>query len=130
MELFLNLAWLLVAGALVYLWVDGGGRGNSNWRSQLIVIALLIAILFPVISMSDDLLAVQNTFEADNYLRRDHLVAPNGGPILPGLAIITAVIFAGFGFGFMGFATPSQLAVVKPQHPEITTICNRPPPTA
>ncbi len=128
MELFLNLAWLLVAGALVYLWLEGGGRGNSHWRSQLIAIAVLIAVLFPVISMSDDLLAVQNTFEADNYLRRDHLVAPRGNPAQPALAMIAAVMFAGFALAFMRFATPSHVTIEEPQRSGITNICNRPPP--
>lgn len=128
MELFLNLAWLLVAGTLVYRWLECGGSNNSNWRPQLIAIAVLIAILFPVISMSDDLLAVQNTFEADNYLRRDHL-APSANPVPPGPAIATAVIFAGFGFGFMRFAAPTRLPVEKPQRSEMTTVSNRPPPS-
>lgn len=128
MELFLNFAWVLVAGTLVFLWLEGRGSSNSNWRPQLIAIAVLIAILFPVISMSDDLLAVQNTFEADNYLRRDHL-APSANPVPPGLAIITAVIFAGFGLGFMRFAVPSRLPVEKPRRSDITTISNRPPPS-
>jgi hypothetical protein len=128
MELFLNLAWVLVAGTLVYRWLEGGGSNNPDWRPQLIAIAVLIAILFPVISMSDDLLTVQSTFEADNYLRRDHL-APSATPVPPGLAIVTAVIFAGFGFGFMRFAAPSRLPIEKPQRFEITTISNRPPPS-
>lgn len=129
MELFLNLAWLLVAGVLVYLWIEGGGRSNPHWRSQLIVVAVLITILFPVISMSDDLLAVQNTFEADNYLRRDHLIAPNGNLIQPALAMVAAVILAGFGLAFMGFTAPRRRSAEKPRRPHITNICNRPPPT-
>lgn len=130
MELFLNLAWFVVAGALIHLWLEGGGRSSSHWRSQLIAIAVLIAILFPVISMSDDLLAVQNTGEADNYLRRDHLVTPDGNPVQPALALIAAVMFAGIGLAFIRFAAPRQRTIEQPQYPPITNICNRPPPPA
>ena len=128
MELILNLAWLLVAGALVHLWLEGGGRNNTHWRAQLIAIFVLIAILFPVISMSDDLLAVQNTGEADNYLRRDHLVAPDGNPVQPALAIIAAVTFAGFSLAFVRYAAASPRTSKLPQYPDVTNIYNRPPP--
>lgn len=128
MELFLNLAWLLVAGVVVSLWCKGGAKNNPHRRSQLLAVAVLVAILFPVISMSDDLLAVQNTFEADNYLRRDHLVAPGGNPIQPALAVIAAVLFAGFGLALVRFAAPSRIPVEQPRLPDLTNICNRPPP--
>ena len=128
MELFLNLAWFLVAGALVYLWFEGGARSNPHWRSQLIAIAVLIAILFPVISMSDDLLAVQNTSEADNYLRRDFFIGLHGNPVVPAMAMMAAIIFAGFGLAFLQFAAPSRLTIIKPQPSDITNISSRPPP--
>lgn len=130
MELFLNLAWLLVAGTMVCLWLRGDGGHNPDRRRQLIAIAVLIAILFPVISVSDDLLAVQNPFEADNYPRRDHLVPSNTHPVQPALTIIATAIFAGLAFGFLRFIAPSVLPVREPEHPELAGIDNRPPPTA
>ena len=130
MELFLNLAWLLLAGVLVCLWLQGEGREKAGCGRQLLAIAVLIAILFPVISMSDDLLAVQNAFEADNYPRRDHLVPSNNHPIQPALTFIAAAIFAGLGFGFSRFAIPSLVPVFEREHPELVSIGNRPPPAA
>jgi hypothetical protein len=130
MELFFNLAWLVVAGALVALWLRGNGQTHPERRGQVIAMAVLIAILFPVISVSDDLQALQNASEADNYLRRDHLVPSNQSTVQPMLAVILPVMMAGLGFGFLRFIAPSLLSVLQPKHPEIAGIENRPPPVA
>jgi hypothetical protein len=130
MELFFNLAWLVVAGALVALWLRGHGQRHTERRGQVIAMAVLIAILFPVISVSDDLQAIQNASEADNYLRRDHLVPSNHSPVQPMLAAILPAMAAGLGFGFLRFIAPGPLLVLEPNRPEITGIDNRPPPGA
>ena len=130
MELFFNLAWLVVAGILVTLWLRDNGQRHAELRGQIIAMAVLIAILFPVISVSDDLQAIQNASEADNYLRRDHLVPSNPSPVQPMLAVILPVMSAGLGLGLVRFNAPSRLSVLEPKHPEISGIYNRPPPVA
>jgi len=130
MELFLNLAWLLLAGVLVWHWLQGETRAKTGGGLQLIAIAVLVAILFPVISMSDDLLAVQNASEADNYQRRDQLVPSNNHPVQPALNIIAAVISAGLLLGFSRFAIPILAPRYELEHPELAILGNRPPPAA
>jgi hypothetical protein len=130
MELFFNLAWLAVAAVLVTLWLRDDSQGVGERRGQLIAMAVLIAILLPVISVSDDLQAIQNASEADNYLRRDHLVPTNASPVQPMLAMILPAMSAGLGVGFLRFIAPSLLSVQEPNHPEISGIDNRPPPVA
>jgi hypothetical protein len=131
MESLLNIVWLAVAGALVCIWVRDGGRDRPERRRQLIAMAVLIAILFPVISVSDDLLAIQNAFEADNtYSRRDHLVPSSTHPVQPVITILAAAMFAGIALQFLRFVAPSMVVVKGPQHPELTWIENRPPPGA
>ncbi len=129
MELFLNLAWLAVAAVLVCLCLRSEAPTVPDRRRQLITIAVLIAMLFPVISMSDDLLAVQNAFEADNYVRRVHLVASNTS-IQPALPVLMTALWAGLGFPFLRFISPSALPVEEPPHPELARFGNRPPPAA
>lgn len=73
MELFLNLAGALIAVVIVCLWLRFGPRSGIRLGTQLVALALLILILFPMISMTDDLLAVQNAAETDVGLRVDHL---------------------------------------------------------
>lgn len=128
MELFLNLAWLLVAGTLVGLWLRGDGRNQTDGYRQLIALAVLIAVLFPVISVSDDLQAVQNVSEADNYLRRDHLIPSHNHPVQPVLSMMAAVIFAGLAYGFLRLVAPSVRPVKGPYHLDFACVENRPPP--
>lgn len=130
MELFLNLAWLLVAGTLLSLWFRGGGRSQTDRGRQLIALAVLIAVLFPVISVSDDLMAVQNVFEGDNYLRRDHLIPSGAHPVQPVLALMAAAIFAGLAFGFLRFVAPCATPVKGTCRLALAGIENRPPPAA
>src|ERR1035437_9217781 len=82
MELILNLAGLLVAAAMACLWLRWAPRKGFDRRTQLVALALLILILFPVISVTDDLLAAQNPAETDYLVRRDHLVS-SARPIFP-----------------------------------------------
>jgi hypothetical protein len=128
--LFFNLAWLVVAGVLVTLWLRSNGQNRAECRGQVIAMAVLIAILFPVISVSDDLQAIQNASEADNYLRRNHLVPSNPSPVQPMLAVILPAMNSGLGFGFLRFIAANLLPVLEPEHPEIAGIENRPPPAA
>ncbi len=132
MELSLNLAWLAVAVAMVSLWFRDRARPNFDknldTRRQLIAIAVLIAVLFPVISVSDDLLAIQNTSETDTYSRRDHLPPSDAHPVQPVIPFFPAMLFAGLGLVFLRFVAPGLIPVQKPQHPELVAIDNRPPP--
>jgi hypothetical protein len=72
MEVLLNLAWSLVAALMLLLWLTFAPRTGPDRRLQIIALAVLLLILFPVISVTDDLLTVQNPAEADSSLRRDH----------------------------------------------------------
>lgn len=130
MELLLNLAWLLVAGTIVFLWFRGEGGNNPDRRRQLIAIGVLIAILFPVISVSDDLLAMQNASEADNSQRRDHLIPSSTHPVQPVVAMMVAAIFAGAASGSVGFIAPRVRPVKGLEPPALACIENRPPPAA
>ena len=119
---------MVVAGMIVFQWLRGEDGDRADLGRQLIAIAVLIAILFPVISVSDDLLAIQNATEADNYLRRDHLIPSHTHPVQPALTLMATVIFAGIGFGFVRFVAPNVLPIQERAHPELASIENRPPP--
>jgi hypothetical protein len=129
-ELFLNLAWLAVATVIVCLWFRGENRNDPDRRRQLIALVVLIAILFPVISVSDDLLAVQSASEADSCLRRDHLVPSSPHPVQPVLSIVPPPIFAGLGCRFLRFVSIDGSSFRVLDRPELAAIQNRPPPAA
>jgi hypothetical protein len=130
MELLLNLTWLLIAGGIVCLWIRGGDPESPHRRGQFIALVMLIGILFPVISVSDDLLAIQSANEANSSERRDHLVPSNTHSVQPMPAVLTLAPYAGPRFGFLRFVAPGLLPVQKPESSELASISNRPPPAA
>ncbi|MGA2675081.1 MAG: hypothetical protein ABSE99_17840 [Terracidiphilus sp.] len=129
MELILNLAGLFVAMALVGLWLRWAPRAGVDRRTQIVALALLILILFPVISVTDDLLAAQNPAETDSCVRRDHMVA-NANSTFPAAATLPEPLLAELPFGFLRFAAPGALPAPVMASPALAPIENRPPPTA
>jgi hypothetical protein len=128
-EIFLNFAWAALASTLVVLWLRTGCRLDQNRCSQIIAIAVLIAILFPVISVSDDLMAAQNPAETDNSLRRDHLT-PGSAHLLQITAVAPPSIRTVYAFGIVQSLPPGKPVLRVVARPALTSIANRPPPVA
>jgi hypothetical protein len=129
MELILNLAWAMLAALMICAWLRFGPRTGPGRRSQLVALSVLILILFPVISVSDDLMALQNPAEADCCLRRNHVVS-NAHSIFPAVADLPQPIAAELPFGFLRLAAPGNLPVPVVDHGGLDPIQNRPPPAA
>ena len=129
MEVFLNLAWAAVSLSLVCLWLRFGDRDGTDRRRQIVALMILLAILLPVISVSDDLMALQNATETDMYQRRDQL-AHEAHALIPAVAILAVAVFGTLPFGFLRFVSPGTLAIRVVQRPERAAIQNRPPPAA
>jgi hypothetical protein len=72
MELFLNLAWLTLSASLVWGYIAFAPAPLKDRKvTAIIALALLILVLLPVISMTDDLAAINNPAETDHLFRRD-----------------------------------------------------------
>lgn len=79
MELFLNFVWLSISLAMILLWIQAIRHGytKSNW-STFIALILLLVLLFPVISITDDLGAMDSpSTEVEHVVRRSEM------PLLP-----------------------------------------------
>jgi uncharacterized membrane protein len=128
-ELFLNLAGALIALAVVCLWLRSTtGTGRERWI-QVVALVLLLVILFPTISMTDDLLAVQNPAETDVYVRLDHLHSGTHSFLPVGMAMIVAASEEPHS-GFFQEAAPGTLPTSLMNPPALAPIENRPPPIA
>jgi hypothetical protein len=129
MELFLNSAWSLVAIISVCLWLRLGRRATADRRTSFVGLVMLIVILFPVISVSDDLWSIQNPAETDTCQRRDHL-APSSHCLFPVISALPLPAFCepNFEFGHLDalFDAPSRAI----GNPALFGILNRPPPAA
>jgi hypothetical protein len=80
MELLLNLAWLLLALPAYWLWC--GSRTSHparklTSRQCLLALACLLAVLFPVVSATDDLRAMRTEMEESPVSKRTIRQASN-----------------------------------------------------
>jgi hypothetical protein len=129
MELFLNLAWALLALVGVCLWLRFLPQHCAHRKTQLVALALLVLVLFPVISVTDDLQAMQNPAEVDSSQRRDHIVS-NAHPALPPIAALPPLLFSEIPLVFLRSAAPGKLPARVFDLPALASIQNRPPPAA
>lgn len=129
MEILLNLSWLLLSLLIVCLWLRFGCRAGASGRMSPVALIMLIVILFPVISVSDDLWSIQNPAETDTCQRRDQLAScPHA--IFPAIAALPAPAFAMPHFGFRAVTLPVASSVLSVENPALDAIQNRPPPAA
>lgn len=129
MELFLNLAWAVLAIAFASLWLETETRSGAERRLSMTALVMFLVILFPVISVSDDLWSIQNPAETDSCQRRDHL-ATCPHTMVPAPAALPAPLFAGVIFkvddALLRFDPPTRALGI----PALSSIQNRPPPYA
>ena len=129
MELFLNSAWAITAAIIVGLWLRFGNRDNPERRLSLVALVMLIVILFPVISVSDDLWALHFPAEADTCHRRDHL-ASHQHSVFSALAGLPEAAPAELTFGYQRLAAPHAQQPLAINCPALGSVQNRPPPAA
>ena len=128
MELSLNLVWVLLAGLLFGLWRRSASRSGAGRPMQLMALAMLVLILFPVISVTDDLQAAQNPAETDCCQRRMHGGSQPHG-ITPAVATPPPAVLAGQPFGIVGLVVLPGPPPPSSENPALAPIQNRPPPT-
>lgn len=138
MEISLNLAWVLLTALMLWQWLrsaplaraDGRARARTtDRRIQFVALVMLLLILFPVISVTDDLQAIQNPAETDCLQRRGHACStphcvhpPVAAPPLPA--------FAALSLGVGRPAAPGILDAPVFDLPAMFPILNQPPPVA
>jgi len=66
MELLLNLFWLMFALLAVGLWWRARSEQRCNRLPQLVVLSCVLILLFPVVSVTDDLHPIRPEMEESN----------------------------------------------------------------
>jgi len=127
MELFLNFVWVVLATVMVGLWLRQARREGHDRRMQLISLGVLLLILLPAISMTDDLMAAQNPAEIDCCLRRGHEYAQPDF-IFPAFHALPVLAFSCVAPRVLSLLAP--LVPLKPvvESSALASIQNRPPP--
>jgi hypothetical protein len=97
--------------------------------AQFVALSIVILILLPAISMTDDLIAAQNPAEVSTCVRRDH-DGSSPHSIVPTSAALPLPAFTGLLIAFVHLAAPDILPAPFVDHPALALIQNRPPPAA
>jgi hypothetical protein len=134
-ELFLNLVWFLVSLLLVVHWTRAA-HPDRTWRTGKAAVALLLLVLLllPVISVTDDLVATTGPSETEHIVRRGEMPLLHIDQYLAAaLAIGTFAAQLFVGLAFLG----ALLSRVVPRSNAITLLNGfgsaagiRPPPSA
>jgi hypothetical protein len=127
MEPLFNIVWALVAMTSVCYWLKRGRRTPEGGHSSLVGLAMLVVILFPVISVSDDLWSLQNPAETDACQRRDHVVG-GSQTHFPATAALPEPTRFELKFWFRRLDIPRSAELTATAKPAFWHIENRPPP--
>jgi hypothetical protein len=128
MELVLNLGWTALATAMCWLWVHHARREGRGLSAQVVSLALVLFIMFAVITMYDDMAMAQNPAETPCFQREDDLGAHTHALLHP--VPSTPTFAAELPFNTIHFAVPGRLLVPNVKVPALSSIQNRPPPAA
>jgi len=96
---------------------------------QIAALAMLILVLFPIISVSDDLQAAQNLAEDDVYLRRG-FVGANPHSVFPIIAAPPPSVLTEPSYVVTRLHALCLFSIPKIDIPALSAIQNRPPPLA
>ena len=129
MELALNLEWMVLAIAMCWLWVHHAPREGRGRSAQFVSLALVLATMFAVITMYDDMAMAQNPAETRCFQREDEVGAHAHAPIHPVLASVPT-LFEELHSSTFRFAEPGSLLVPTVKVPVLSSMQNRPPPAA
>lgn len=137
MELFLNLLWLALALPAVLIWRRQAPSPWSSWKQSrcrsLVLLGCLLALLFPVVSASDDLHPISAEIEESGPFKRTVKQLPgvkspmcryDGG----GAARLARV--ASFRPEKEAFGAASEYLPILTQQALVSTIDDRAPPEA
>lgn len=130
MEFVLNLAWVACSLGLVWFWLRTRDANSASHRMQILALAMVVVLLLPVISLSDDLMAMQGPAETDSCLRRA-LQTDEGHPsVVPASLAMPEQVFTALatsGLSQEAFVT-FRLAPAPTFLPQ--SLDSRPPPQA
>jgi len=86
-EMVLNLGWMAMAIAMCWLWVHHARREGQGRPAQFVSLALVLVMMFVVITMYDDMAMAQNPAETRCFQREDDLGAHAHAPLHPAVAL-------------------------------------------
>lgn len=128
MEILLNLVWVLVMAAALACWSLANLRVNDHRGQRLLALVMVLLLLFPAISITDDLWAAHNPAEADAILRRYDEAVHQLGALHHTLApFLISGSISSYPVG-VGYADLRRQTLPVCDSPDIRRCIIRPPP--
>jgi hypothetical protein len=130
MEITLNLAWAAFSVMLILFWTRNSASSRVPRRTQMMALAMVVVLLLPVISLSDDLMAMQGPAETDSSVRRALHPGEGHPSVTPVSFALPEAIFDSLPLsGYSQVAV--QHASLAPSLPLLArSLYSRPPPQA
>jgi hypothetical protein len=132
-ELLFNLLWVGLSIGLIWLWLLSRRRSQDDTlgpgsHMQIAALAILIIILFPVVSLTDDLLACTTPAEVEHLVRRD-LFDHLDNDLQPASIVAAALVSLQNAAELQTISkvTPA-IEIGTPREESLSMMGNRPPP--
>jgi hypothetical protein len=135
-EILLNLVWVTLSVALSVLWLlrrvaCNGDAHSISLKTQLVSLAVVLLILLPVVSITDDLQASIAPAEVEHACRRGDSIPGHDTTLQSQFAIVaTWLIVLHVPNSFAVSSTSQSAEVLHPQSGFAHPLQSRPPPRA
>jgi hypothetical protein len=129
MELALNLSWMAMTAAMCWLWVRHARREAPGRQVQFIALALVLSMMFVVISLYDDMAMAQNPAETSCFQREDCSGARTHAMLHP-VANFTQPLASESYFEVIYLGVVIDHPAPALRSPALGSIQSRPPPAA
>lgn len=136
METLLNLVWLALSVAISGLWLlrrmSSNRRESSiSIKTQLVSLAVILLILLPVISLTDDLQASLAPAEVEHACRRGDTLPGHDASIQSQFVMVATWLVVLHTPNSISVGSPSlSVEVLNPQPGFVNPFQSRPPPVA
>lgn len=134
MELFFNVVWGGISLLLGYVWLTGLFKGGADSplpsrRVQFVALGMLILILLPVVSLTDDMHAATTPVESEHITRRAHSLLASDQPGDIVALLHTRLFFSRYLSNLQTFARLEPIEeVARPETGCSRQLAKRPPP--
>src|SRR5271157_3435211 len=88
MESFLNLCWVVLSAAALVVWVRQGKHARARQCPRLVALLCFLSLMFPVISVTDDLHPIAQAVEDSSKRTHKTVKAPTNSNCSSSPAVI------------------------------------------
>jgi hypothetical protein len=128
MEIILNIAWAVCSLGLAWFWLKSSACKRVPRRTQVLALLMVVLLLLPVISLSDDLMAAQGPVETDSCLRRAIHLDLWHPSVMPMVLALPVDLVSALTLSVVGRSVDESGRLILPAGDFAPELFSRPPP--